>query len=442
MTAATTQQTFFHMLEQVRHLLEHQPPAEQIAALARLEQMLSQATTSIDTYRASRAARRHPTLFGTLTQHQRTDLADLEDRAMEEITSLLSSFSEHQGTIATQLSRATPDKKLLSATALQYERAIRSLHTAATTLIGVHRKIDRGMKLEGDHLVKEARLIVLALVSVLGLTIVFTCRSMRWSIAQPLHRLMATADRVAHHDLTAKVESWPNRDEVGTLATSLSSMVTSLRERTAALTHKTKELEAFTYTIAHDLKGPLREIEGFSSLLEKQYVDQGDPHVMHYIDVIRKSSLRLTHMIDALLKYSRLEQQDFPRARFNLLEMISSLLVDRQSQFAGITPQITVNLPFADLYGESVSIRQALVYLLDNALKFSRYSLAQNINIGGQQTSTEPILWIQDNDIGFDVGQTGKIPDLPDQFVCRNLGIEAVNGDHDSIVRGRVHFMA
>ncbi|MDE3048620.1 MAG: HAMP domain-containing protein [Nitrospirota bacterium] len=410
MTAATTQQTFFHMLEQVRHLLEHQPPAEQIAALARLEQMLSQATTSIDTYRASRAARSHPTLFGALPQHQRTDLADLEDRAMEKITAPLSRFSEYQRTIATQLSRATPDKKLLSATVLQYERAIlRSLHTATTTLIDVHRKIDGGRKLEGDHLVKEARLIVLALVSVLGQTIVFTCLSMRWSIAQPLHRLMATADRVAHHDLTAKVESWPNRDEVGTLATSLSSMVTSLRERTAALTHKTKELEAFTYTIAHDLKGPLREIEGFSSLLEKQCVDQGDPHVMHYIDVIRKSSLRLTHMIDALLKYSRLEQQDLPRARFNLLEMISSLLVDRQSQLAGITPQITVNLHFADLYGESVSIRQALVYLLDNALKFSRYSLAQTINIGGQQTPTEPIFWIQDNDIGFDVGQKEKL---------------------------------
>lgn len=61
-TAATTQQTFFHMLEQVHHLLEHQPPDEQVATLARLEQMLSQATASIDTYGASHAARTHPIL--------------------------------------------------------------------------------------------------------------------------------------------------------------------------------------------------------------------------------------------------------------------------------------------------------------------------------------------------------------------------------------------
>jgi signal transduction histidine kinase len=89
--------------------------------------------------------------------------------------------------------------------------------------------------------------------------------------------------------------------------------------------------------------------------------------------------------------------------------MISSLLVDRQSQLAGIPCQIAVNLPFADLYGEPVSIRQALVNLLDNALKFSRCSPAPNINIGGQQAPTERILWIQDNGIGFDADQKQKL---------------------------------
>lgn len=408
-TAVTTQQIFFHMLEQVHRLLEHEPQIEQVATLARLEQMLSQTTTSIDNYRVSHAARTHPVLFGMLTQHQRMDLANIEDRTMDDITAALTRLSEYQRTIATQLSRATPDKSLLSNTALQYENAIRSLETATTTLIDVHQKIDVEMKLEGDRLVNEARLIVLVLISVLGLLIVLTHLSMRRSIAQPLRRLAATADRVAHHDLTAQFEPWPNRDEVGILATSLSSMVTNLRERTAALTHKTKELESFTYSIAHDLKGPLREIEGFSSLLEKQFMNQGDPHITHYIDVIRKSSLRLTHMIDALLKYSRLEQQDLPRTRFNVLEMINSLLVDRQSQFSGITPQISVNLPFTDLYGEPVSIRQALVNLLDNAFKFSRYSSAPNINIGGQRAATERIIWVQDNGIGFDPNQKEKL---------------------------------
>ena len=172
---------------------------------------------------------------------------------------------------------------------------------------------------------------------------------------------------------------------------------------------KTKELEAFTYSIAHDLKGPLREIEGFSSLLEKQFADSPDAQLQQHIGIIRASSLRLTHMIDALLKYSRLEQQDLPRIRFNVLEMISSLLVDRQPLLTGTNAKITVNLPFSDLYGEPVSVRQAITNLLDNALKFSRHTSTPALTIGGQQTATEHILWIRDNGIGFDASQTDKI---------------------------------
>ena len=232
---------------------------------------------------------------------------------------------------------------------------------------------------------------------------------MKRLVATPLKQLAATADRVARHDLTAQFEPLPTRDEVGILANSLTTMLANLRERGTALLRKTKELESFTYSVAHDLKGPLREIEGFSSLLEKRFEEAGDPQVQHHIDIIRKSSLRLTHMIDAMLKYSRLEQQNLPRTRFNVLEMISSLVIDRQSEITGITPQIRINLPFADLYGEPVSIRQALVNLLDNALKFSRHSPVPTINIGGQQTPTERILWIQDNGIGFDADQKEKL---------------------------------
>jgi signal transduction histidine kinase len=186
-------------------------------------------------------------------------------------------------------------------------------------------------------------------------------------------------------------------------------MVTSLREQTAATARKTKELEAFTYSVAHDLKGPLREIEGFSSLLEKQFADAADPQIRHHIDVIRGSALRLTHMIDALLRYSRLEQQDLPRQRFNILELITSLITDRFSGTQRPKPKVQVELPFADLYGEPVSARQALANLLDNAAKFSRRTATPTITIGGARTATERILWVQDNGIGFDPSQNDKI---------------------------------
>jgi signal transduction histidine kinase len=71
------------------------------------------------------------------------------------------------------------------------------------------------------------------------------------------------------------------------------------------MVRKTKKLEAFTYSVAHDLKGPLREIEGFSSILEKRLTHSTEPEERDHVKVIRQSALRLTHMIDALLKYSR-----------------------------------------------------------------------------------------------------------------------------------------
>ena len=189
----------------------------------------------------------------------------------------------------------------------------------------------------------------------MGLVIAVTYALAAKHIARPLRALAATADRVAHHELSAQFPSWPSRDEVGTLAGSLTTMLVSLREHSTSLLRKTKELEAFTYSIAHDLKGPLREIDGFSSLLEKQFSETDDQEVKHHIGVIRQSALRLTHMIDALLKYSRLEQQALPKQRFNVREMITSLLNDRMSSTKQAAPAIHVELTFDDLYGEPVT---------------------------------------------------------------------------------------
>jgi signal transduction histidine kinase len=265
------------------------------------------------------------------------------------------------------------------------------------------------MKHEGDRLLGQARFIALSLTVFLALVIAATYLLATRHIVRPLTSLAATADRVAHHDLSAQFAPWPSRDEVGTLAGSLTTMLASLREHGTSLLRKTKELEAFTYSIAHDLKGPLREIEGFSSLLEKQFSETGDAQVKHHIAVIRQSALKLTHMIDALLKYSRLEQQALPKQRFNIREMVTSLIHERISSAPHASPAVHVELPFEELYGEPVSIRQALANLLDNAMKFSRHRPDPEIWIDGSRNDGERILRVRDNGIGFDMAQTEKI---------------------------------
>lgn len=405
-TAATMQRSAYEMNLTLHLFLEQAKETNPEDTLAQLSRHADQIRSSLDLYRSTHAARTHPILFGMLTEHQRVDLADQEDRAISQIDQAL---QELAGLWKSVLTLSQQTNAVAQAPSMKADALIVQLMDNLDQLVAAHRDIDVEMKVEGDLLLQQARLIALGLVAVLGLVITVIYLSVNRQIAKPLQRLSVTADRVAHHDLTAQFESWPSRDEVGTLAASLSSMVTSLREQTAATARKTKELEAFTYSVAHDLKGPLREIEGFSSLLEKQFADGGDAQTCHHIDVIRRSALRLTHMIDALLKYSRLEQQDLPRQRFNLLEMITTLITDRFSGLQGPKPKVQVGLPFADLYGEPVSIRQAIANLLDNATKFTRRTMAPTITIGGTRTATERILWVQDNGIGFDPTQNDKI---------------------------------
>ncbi len=408
---------------------EHFSGADRAAALQAIAEIERRTLAALDTYQATHAARTHPILYGMLEQHGQTNLAVQEDLAIVAIADGITSLRAQREDLAMAAAKNSAEPATAETT---YEQTAARTQETITSLIDVHRKIDVEMKIEGDRLVDQARVMVMGIIGLLGLLIVAIYIVMKRQVANPLRRLSATADRVAHHDLTAQFELWPSRDEVGALAGSLTTMLTSLRDHSTALIRKTKELEAFTYSIAHDLKGPLREIEGFSSLLEKQFAESQDAQLRHHIDIIRGSALRLTHMIDALLKYSRLEQQNLPRLRFNVMETISSLLVERQQLLAGATVRTTVNLPYSDLYGEPVSVRQAITNLLDNALKFSRHTASPAVAIGGQQTATEQILWIRDNGIGFDAGQAGKIFDLferlhsPGEYEGTGVGLAIV----------------
>ncbi len=382
----------------MHQLLEHQSPAAQTTSLKTLAEIEHRTLAALDTYQTTHAARTHPALYGMLQQHGQGDLADQENQTIITIAKGLSALRAQREDFE---AAARQQAKHLSPVAPLYQQTAATITDAIASLIELHRKIDMEMKIEGDRLVEQAQLIVISIVGLLGLLILL--------VSLMMQRLAATADRVAHHDLTAQFEPWPTQDEVGTLASSLTAMLANLRERGSALARKTKEIEAFTYSVAHDLKGPLREIEGFSSLLKKRFEDTEDPRITHQIDIIQTSALRLTTMIDALLKYSRLEQQNLPRSHFNVLEMIDGLIVDRLNNAQSPKPKIHVNLPFIDLYGEPVGIRQAMVNLIDNAAKFSRPATAPDIRIGGAKTATERIIWVRDNGIGFNPDDHEKI---------------------------------
>ena len=408
-TAAEMRRDLSGLREDVHFAVEHPAEADIAETIRHMDTTRSQIDAALAVYSSTHAARTHPILFGMLTEHHRIDLADREDEAIAAITAGLEEFDRYHDLLTASVEHYQPTVERSPAGLLRYDRTLAEVERNIDILIDVHRRIDTEMKIEGDRLVTEARLIVLIVTGILAMLVISTYVVMQQWIARPLRRLSITADRVVHQDLSAQFEPWPNRDEVGILAASLSSMLTNLREQTAGMLRKTKELEAFTYSIAHDLKGPLREIEGFSSILEKRLTESAEADERHHVHVIRQSALRLTHMIDALLKYSRLEQQDLPRQRFNVVEMIHGLLADRFGNTSDSKPAVQVEVPFEDLYGEPVSIRQALANLLDNAVKFSRRSPAPDIRIGGRVALMQRTLWIGDNGIGITPDQHEKV---------------------------------
>ena len=111
---------------------------------------------------------------------------------------------------------------------------------------------------------------------------------------------------------------------------------------------------------------------------------------------------------------------------------LTPILTDRFNGLQGPKPKIQVALPFADLYGEPVSIRQAIANLLDNAAKFSRHASPPTITIGGTRMEHERILWVQDNGIGFDPSHYDKIFGLferlhsPQEYEGTGVGLAIV----------------
>ncbi|MEX5213982.1 MAG: ATP-binding protein [Nitrospiraceae bacterium] len=385
----------FHRWEHAGDILESDEAFRQGQALSHTLQK------QIEVYRTTHLIRpHHPNLLTMLTEHGQLHLVEEEEQVMATIASTLS----HLERLWADQTSATLEQSTDS-----LSRSLEDLDEHLIRLVLLHSAVTAEMKAEGDTLSRQGTAIVAICILILAGLIVLTYVVARSQIAEPLRNLAATADRVTHHDLTAQFQPVSSQDEVGRLSKALAIMLANLRERSSALERKTKELEAFTYSVAHDLKGPLREIEGFSSLLEKRFAQTQDEQLQHHIDVIHASALRLTHMIDALLKYSRLEQQSLPMSRFNLLEMLGTLAAERLSGTQGPRPKIEIDLPLADLYGEPVSIRQALANLLDNAVKFSQPGSPADISVTGTLSESETVLCIRDRGIGFDPASAGRI---------------------------------
>jgi light-regulated signal transduction histidine kinase (bacteriophytochrome) len=181
-----------------------------------------------------------------------------------------------------------------------------------------------------------------------------------------------------------------------------------VRERTTQLEVANKELEAFSYSVSHDLRAPLRGIDGYARILEEDYNAKLDDEGRRVLGVVRSEALRMGALIDNLLTFSRLGRQ---RVELTVIDMtaLARDVFDRLIEKAEGAP---VRFDLDELppaHGDIAMVRQVLVNLLGNAIKFTRRRSAPVIEIGGTLADGTSAYFVRDNGEGFDEAFKDKL---------------------------------
>ncbi|WP_052050934.1 PAS domain-containing protein [Leptolyngbya sp. KIOST-1] len=181
-----------------------------------------------------------------------------------------------------------------------------------------------------------------------------------------------------------------------------------LRRTTAQLEASNLELEAFAYSVSHDLRAPLRAIDGFSRALLEDYGDQFDPEGKDYFDRIRHNVARMGCLIDDLLRLSRVSRQTMAYGTVNLSDLVQAEIDDLRSAEPDRVVTTTVTSGIA-ICADPTLMRVAIANLVQNAWKFTGHRPEARLEFGVAIQAGEPVYYLRDNGAGFDMAYADKL---------------------------------
>lgn len=193
------------------------------------------------------------------------------------------------------------------------------------------------------------------------------------------------------------------------LRESNTSLEARVAERTAELQALNQSLESFVYSVSHDLKAPLRGVDGYSRLLEDDCAERLDEEGRLFVANIRSGVARMGELIDDLLEYSRMERRNLTLDPVNPSELVEQLLAARSDELAENRVTVHSDLPALHVLADPSGLGIALRNLVDNAIKFSKNTAEPRIDIGGRCEGDMALIWVRDNGIGFDMKYHDRI---------------------------------
>ncbi|MBP9698952.1 MAG: HAMP domain-containing protein [Elusimicrobia bacterium] len=245
-------------------------------------------------------------------------------------------------------------------------------------------------------------------------------------ITRHVDRLVDTTARLTAGELGARTGVGPLPGELGQLGRAIDSMADSLQQRdrqlreshdglekkvesrTRELAESNHQLESFSYSISHDLRAPLRAIDGFSQILLNEHASSLLPEGRRLLDLVVRNSKHMAQLIDDLLAFSKLGRQDVVRTDLNMSEMVREVYLDLTTPPGPVQIDFNV-LPMPHARGDASMIRQVWFNLIDNALKFSSRKTQPVIEVGAKTIDHTVSFFVRDNGVGFDPARAHKL---------------------------------
>lgn len=173
-------------------------------------------------------------------------------------------------------------------------------------------------------------------------------------------------------------------------------------ERTSELELANKELEAFSYSVSHDLRAPLRHINGYVDLLNKRFSDNLPEKGLHYLLTVANASKQMGLLIDDLLQFSRTGRQELNKVRLNMNVLVNEVIFSTKQDTKNRKIKWTVDeLP--DVFGDNSLLKLVWINLIDNAIKYTKFIDVAEISITCRNEKGSFVFCIRDNGVGFDM---------------------------------------
>jgi signal transduction histidine kinase len=254
------------------------------------------------------------------------------------------------------------------------------------------------------------------------------------SFSEPIAHLADVARAVSREkDYTVRVEQSPHRDELGLLIETFNEMLAVIQRReaeveagtvrfqalneelehrvlsrTAELEISNKELEAFTYSVSHDLRAPLRRIDGFANLLVEEYGAQLPEEATRYLSRVREGAKQMGHLVDDLLNLARLGRKELHVQVTGLSSIVEGVatLLQRETSERAVEWKIHA-LPFVEC--DPALMEVVFTNLLSNALKYTRPRERAVIEVGATNDNGHSTIFVRDNGVGFSMKYADKL---------------------------------